>query len=245
VTVAVVGGGLAGITAALALQEAGVPVELFEARPRLGGATHSFPRDGLWVDNGQHVFLRCCTAYQGLLDRLGVSGRVRLQDRFEVNVLTPDGRSGRLRRAALPGPLHMLPTLGRYALLAPADRLRVGRAALALRALDPDDPALDQVSVGDWLAAHGQREQARDALWELFITAALNTGAAGAARGAAAPRHGDPDRAARPLGRRRHRRPRRTPRRSPRHRGTGRTGQGAPQGQGHRGRPGSADRGRR
>ena len=184
--VAVVGGGLAGITAALALQEAGAAVELFEARPRLGGATHSFNRDGLTVDNGQHVYLRCCTAYQGLLDRLGARDKVSMQDRFDITVLSPDGRSGRLRRAGLPGPLHMLPALGRYGLLGPADRLRVGRAALALRGLDPDDPALDQVSVGTWLSAHGQRERARTALWELFVTAALNTGVEDAALGAAA-----------------------------------------------------------
>ncbi|WP_036320257.1 FAD-dependent oxidoreductase, partial [Microbispora sp. ATCC PTA-5024] len=57
--VAVVGGGLAGIAAALALTEAGLPVTVYEARPRLGGATHSFDRGGLVADNGQHVFLRC------------------------------------------------------------------------------------------------------------------------------------------------------------------------------------------
>ena len=64
-----VGGGLAGLTAAIALREAGLPVTILEARPRLGGATTSFSRDGLIVDNGQHVFLRCCTAYQGLISR--------------------------------------------------------------------------------------------------------------------------------------------------------------------------------
>ncbi|WP_344056878.1 FAD-dependent oxidoreductase, partial [Sphaerisporangium rubeum] len=93
--VAVVGGGLAGITAAVALADAGIPVTVYEARPRLGGATHSFTRGGLTVDNGQHVFLRCCTAYRGLLDRIGGARGVRLQDRFDVRVLTPQGRSGR------------------------------------------------------------------------------------------------------------------------------------------------------
>ena len=67
--VAVIGGGLAGITAAIALAESGADVTLLEARPRLGGATCSFSRDGLTVDTGQHIFLGCCTAYRGLLDR--------------------------------------------------------------------------------------------------------------------------------------------------------------------------------
>ncbi len=184
--VAIVGGGLAGISAAVALGEAGVPVALYEARPRLGGATHSFDRDGLVVDNGQHVFLRCCTAYRGLLDRLGVAGRTRLQRRFDVPVLTPAGPPGRLRRAPLPGPLHLLPALARYALLDPVDRLRAVRGALALRALDPSDPALDAVALGEWLAGHGQRAAACRALWEPFTVAALNIGVDEASLGAAA-----------------------------------------------------------
>ncbi|MEV0594575.1 hydroxysqualene dehydroxylase HpnE [Nonomuraea cavernae] len=183
--VAVVGGGLAGIAAAVALGEAGHTVTLYEARPRLGGATHSFERDGLVVDNGQHVFLRCCTAYRGLLDRIGGAGRVRLQDRFDVRVLTPQGRTGRLRRTVLPGPFHLMPALATYSLLRPADRLRAVRASLALARLDPADPALDQVDLASWLASHGQRDPAREALWELFSMAALNIGGEEAALGPA------------------------------------------------------------
>src|SRR5690242_7016160 len=104
--VVVVGGGLAGLTAAIALREAGRPVTLLEARPRLGGATSSFSRGGLIVDNGQHVFLGCCTAYRELIARLGMTGSVSLQDRFDVTVLSPRGQA-RLRRTRLPGPLHM------------------------------------------------------------------------------------------------------------------------------------------
>ncbi|GGO11284.1 phytoene dehydrogenase [Microbispora rosea subsp. aerata] len=183
---AVVGGGLAGITAALALAEAGWPVTLYEARPRLGGATCSFDRGGLTADNGQHVFLRCCTAYLGLLHRLGSAGRVRLQERFDVRVLTPQGGTGRLRRAALPGPFHLLPALARYRLLSPADRLRAVRGALALRGLDPAEPALDRAALGGWLAANGQRESVRRALWDLFAVAALNIPPEEAALGPAA-----------------------------------------------------------
>lgn len=172
--VAVIGGGLAGLSAAIRLAERGVAVDLFEARPRLGGATHSFERGGLTVDNGQHVFLRCYTAYRGLLQRMGVSDRVRIQDRFDVPVFTADGRRTRLARTNLPAPLHLGSALAGYAALSPGDRLRATRAALSLGRLDPDDPALDGRGFGAWLAEHGQSEQAVRALWELFIVAALN-----------------------------------------------------------------------
>ena len=171
--VVVVGGGLAGLTAAIALREAGLPVTLLEARPRLGGATSSFSRGGLIVDNGQHVFLGCCTAYRELIARLGMTGSVSLQDRFDVTVLSPRGQA-RLRRTRLPGPLHMGQALATYSLLSPAERLRVSQAALAMRFLDPAQPGLDAQRLGDWLAAHGQGERARRVLWDLFTVSALN-----------------------------------------------------------------------
>ena len=171
--IVVIGGGLAGITAAIALSEVGADVTLAEARPRLGGATTSFSRGGLMVDNGQHVFLRCCVAYRGLLARLGMTGSVALQDRFDVTVLAP-GRRARLRRTALPGPLHMGQALVGYGFLTRAQRLRVGRAALAMAALDPAKPELDRQRLGDWLAAHGQDERTRRVLWDLFTVSALN-----------------------------------------------------------------------
>jgi len=186
--VAVVGGGLAGITAAIALAEAGAAVTLLEARPRLGGATCSFARDGLTVDTGQHIYLGCCTAYRGLLGQLGMTAHAPLQDRFDVTVLAPGRagsggtaptaplapRRGRLRRTALPGPLHMLPALGRYPFLSLAERASVARPALAMRRVDPDAPGVDEQRFGDWLAAHGQRDRARRVLWDLFTVSALN-----------------------------------------------------------------------
>ena len=187
--VVVVGGGLAGISAAIALAETGADVTLLEARPRLGGATCSFSRDGLTVDTGQHVFLGCCTAYRGLLDKLGMTGHATLQDRFDVTVLAPGGsassggttpptprnpRKAKLRRTALPGPLHMLPALGRYPFLSFTERMSVARPALAMRRVDPANPAVDAQRFGDWLAAHGQGERNRRALWDLFSVSALN-----------------------------------------------------------------------
>jgi protoporphyrinogen oxidase len=171
--VVVIGGGLSGITAAMALRDAGAEVTLLESRPWLGGAASSYARGSLMVDNGQHVFLRCCTAYRDLLARLGVTGSVAIQDRFDVTVLSPGGET-RLRRSLLPSPLHLAGALARYPLLTLAERARVGRAALAFRFADPASPALDSARLGDWLAARGQDEQTRRKLWDLFIVSTLN-----------------------------------------------------------------------
>ena len=176
--VVVIGGGLAGITAAISLRDAGVAVTMLESRPRLGGAASSYARAGMMIDNGQHVFLRCCTSYQALLARLGVTGQVAIQDRFDVTVLSgaPGARPARLRRNGLPSPLHLAGALAGYPLLSLAERARVGRAALAFRFADPASPALDRQRLGDWLAARGQDERARRRLWDLFIISALNIG---------------------------------------------------------------------
>ena len=180
--VVVVGGGLAGITAALACADAGRRVTLLESRPRLGGRTASFQRDSaagpLEVDTGQHVFLRCCVAYLALLDRLGVASSVRLQPRLDVPVLVPGAaRPVRITRGRGPAPLHLAPALLRYRLLSPLRRLKLGRAALALRGVDPDDPATDQRSFGDWLTAHGQDAETIAVLWDLITVATLNSAA--------------------------------------------------------------------
>jgi squalene-associated FAD-dependent desaturase len=186
-TVAVIGGGLAGIAAALRCADAGRDVTLFEARPRLGGLTHSFRRGDLDVDNGQHVFLRCCTAYRALLDRLAVTDQVALQPRLDVPVLSPGARRpARLRRGRLPAPLHLGGSVLRYAPLSLAERARFARAALALRRVDPDARASDQRTFGDWLAAHGQDPRAVTALWDLVGVATLNARAAEASLALAA-----------------------------------------------------------
>ena len=173
--VVVIGGGLAGIAAAIGLREAEFDVTLLEARPRLGGAASSFTRAALTIDNGQHVFLRCCTSYQDLVAKLGATSLVSIQERFDITVLSPRGRS-RLRRTGLPGPLHMGRALAGYRLLPLADRAKVARAALALRSVNPADPAADAAALGPWLAAKGQGERARRLLWDLFVVSAMNIG---------------------------------------------------------------------
>ena len=169
----VVGGGLAGITAAIALAQAGAEVTVLEAKPRLGGATMSFNRDGLAIDTGQHVFLRCCTAYRGLLDRLGMTAHAPLQPRFDITVVAP-GKRARMRRRRAPAPLHLLPALLGYPFLSFSERTRISRAALAFKRLREADPKTDEIRLGDWLAAHGQDDRTRRVLWDLFSVSSLN-----------------------------------------------------------------------
>jgi hydroxysqualene dehydroxylase len=176
--VVVIGGGLAGITAALDCAAAGARVTLVEVRRRLGGAAYSFEREGLEMDNGQHVFLRCCLAYRELLARLGSDERVSVQPRLEIPVLKPGAPTVRLRRGRLPAPLHLAGALMRYRHLGLGERLSAARAALALSRLRPGEPGLDGQTFGDWLARHGQGPEAVSALWDLIALPTLNLPAA-------------------------------------------------------------------
>jgi squalene-associated FAD-dependent desaturase len=186
VRVVVVGGGLAGLAAAIDCADAGADVTLLEARARLGGATFSILRDGIWMDNGQHVFLRCCTEYRRFLERLGMTAATTLQERLSIPIVEPGGRVWHLRRAALPAPLHLLPAIARFPHLSRGQRLAVARAVRPLSRLDREDPALDERAFGDWLAEHGQPQSAVDALWNLIVLPTVNLPAAEASLALAA-----------------------------------------------------------
>ncbi len=181
--VAVIGGGLAGIAAALDCADAGAEVTLLEVRPRLGGAAYSFEREGLRIDNGQHVFLRCCIAYRALLARLGSERWVFLQPHLEIPVVSRGGKVSVLRRSSLPAPLHLAGALLRYRHLTVRERLGAARAALALGRLNARAPELDGRTLGAWLAAHGQGPRAVAALWDLVALPTLNMPAAQASLG--------------------------------------------------------------
>jgi squalene-associated FAD-dependent desaturase len=187
----VIGGGLAGLAAAVGAADAGWSVTLLESRARLGGATHSFARafeDGeLIVDNGQHVFLRCCTEYRAFLRRLGVEEQTNLQQRLDVPVIDPrTGRRARLRRDRLPAPLHLSRALLGYRLLTIPQRLRAIVGALALNRADRAAPASDQQTFASWLYAHRQSAEAIERLFDVFTVATLNAPAAQVSLGLAA-----------------------------------------------------------
>ena len=170
----VVGGGLAGITSALACADAGANVTLYESRRSLGGAATSLRLDDLEVDTGQHVFLRCCSAYRWLLRRLGSERSTELQARMDIVVLHPDGRCGRLRRSSLPAPLHLARALATYPFLTPSERGRAALTAVELGRLQAEDRRLDGQTFGSWLAAHGQTADAIASLWNLIGQSTLN-----------------------------------------------------------------------
>ena len=136
--VAVVGAGLAGVAAALELKRRGLRVTLLERSRLLGGKATSFQLGDLEMDSGQHAILGCYTSFLELAGELGMRGDLRLQERFDVLMLTAHGRA-RLRALRLPAPLHLaLPFLG-FRALAIRARVQVVRALLAARRPHPGE----------------------------------------------------------------------------------------------------------
>ena len=176
-SVAVLGGGLAGMAAAWRLTAWGHPVTLVERRPYLGGRAYSFEErsTGQQVDNGQHVFLGCCTAYTSFLGAIGTLHLTQRQRSLRIEVHGPDGRRGVLSALPLPPPLHLLVSFLRYPHIGWRDKARaipaLGRMALERRR---DRSDLEGLSFHDWLRSHGQSQRAINNFWDLLIVPALN-----------------------------------------------------------------------
>lgn len=168
--VAVVGGGLAGLSAATELSDAGYTVELFERSRLLGGRATSFEVDGHIVDNGQHVFLACCTQFIGFVQRVGMASALYVQNRFEVVAYSRRGVRSVLRAANLPAPLHIFVSFVRYRHLSLRSKLEVARALLSLRTSKPSP----RESFASWLRQARQGGEAVAAFWEPFLVPALN-----------------------------------------------------------------------
>jgi squalene-associated FAD-dependent desaturase len=163
----VVGGGLAGLSAALQLLDREHDVTLLEARPTLGGAVQTLPeREGdpdPPPDNGQHIALGCCTEYLAFLGEIGEAGSV-VRAPLSLPVIGTDRRVAKIA----PGALALL----RYRHLTPRDRLGVARVARALGKLDPEQH--DSETFATLLRRLGQSQEGIDRFWEVFIRPALN-----------------------------------------------------------------------
>src|SRR5215470_13669359 len=161
-TVAIIGGGLAGLSAACALADAGYHVELFERRPYLGGRASSYelPATGEVVDNCQHVLLGCCTNLIDFYKRLGVESQIRWYD--EITFVLPGGKSSTLKPGALPAPFHATASFLASSVLDLSDKVSIARAMLALM---PSLPIDDGTNFQAWLEQHGQTRRAIDRFW--------------------------------------------------------------------------------
>jgi len=170
-TVAIAGGGLAGLAAGCALSTAGFRVTLFERRPYLGGRASSYqhPATGEIVDNCQHVLLGCCTNLIDFYRRTGVEQRIRWYD--ELCFLEPGGRASSIRPSSLPAPLHAAPAFLNAKCLSLADKIAIARAMIALAPAAPPDKGETFL---DWLKRHGQTEQAIERFWKTILVSALN-----------------------------------------------------------------------
>lgn len=176
-SVAIAGGGLAGLAAACNLADAGYGVTLFEKRPFLGGRAYSYTdkSSGLTVDNGQHVFLGCCTEYIRFLERLGVRDAAHLQKRFRVPVIDKVWGESLLAAADLPPPMHLLPSLLRFRSLSPGEKALAGWALSQIHLTNrARHPELDDITFEEWLLARKQSLHAIRSLWNLIVLPTLN-----------------------------------------------------------------------
>ncbi len=173
--VAVIGAGLAGLAAACELADLGHHPVVLERRPWAGGKTYSFANlvTGEVVDNGQHVFMACTTAYVGFLGRLGTLKLTRRQRRLRVPVIDGQGRRSEIRSSALPSPLHLGPSFATYRHLGPREKLRIGRAVASIVRPVPGEGLADQ-SFAQWLRQRGQSEAGIRAFWDLMLVPTLN-----------------------------------------------------------------------
>jgi zeta-carotene desaturase len=170
-TVTVVGGGVAGMSAACALAEAGLRVQMVERRGSLGGRARSYFHPGIHevIDNCQHALFGCCTNLVGFYRRIGVADRIHWTS--DMTMIEPGGRCSVLGPSRLPAPLHDFPKLLAAHAFTLADKFALARAFAAL--LRPV-PADSTESLGDWLRRHGQTQGALDRFWRLVIASALN-----------------------------------------------------------------------
>ncbi|MEM7557965.1 MAG: FAD-dependent oxidoreductase, partial [Planctomycetota bacterium] len=176
VDVAIIGGGLAGIAAALRLAKSGLSVQLIEAKSRLGGRTGSFSSSGSGgsgktIDYCQHVAMKCNTAMLELIAELGQDEDWRPQE--TLHFYGPDGKYSPLSQLPLPAPLHIGHWLWRWPGLSLRDRLAIARGMLKIYRLNLSSANLDQISGYDWLKQVGQTQNAIERFWATIIVSAL------------------------------------------------------------------------
>jgi squalene-associated FAD-dependent desaturase len=170
-TVAIAGGGLAGLAAACALADSGFLVTLFERRPYLGGRASSYehPGTGEVIDNCQHVLFRVCTNLVEFYRRIGVEDKIRWYD--EMTFIEPGGRTNVMHASPLPAPLHTAPSFLKFPFLNAKDKFSISRAIAALTLNAQPDTGQ---SFLNWCRHHAQTNNAIERFWKPILVSALS-----------------------------------------------------------------------
>ena len=171
----VMGGGVAGIAAAVRLADAGLAVTLVETRKRLGGraTSHIDQATGELIDNCQHVLLGCCTSLIDLYERLGVADQIAWHE--QLHFFDKQGHHDVLAPADLPAPLHLSPAMLGFDTLTLGDKLAIGRAMVAMLRMGLRGRCgLADLSFAGWLARQRQPRSAVERFWAVIVISACN-----------------------------------------------------------------------
>ena len=172
--VVIVGGGWAGLAAAVELCSNKIPVTLLESAPQLGGRARSVRAADMLVDNGQHLLIGAYRSVLGLMGRIGVDcKRAFLRRPLTLRLMQGNNTSLHFKAPVLPAPLHLLGAILTARGLSRADRfqaLRFGRRLSELSRMEQDD-----ISVQALLLNQAQTPAVMRKLWAPLCIAALNT----------------------------------------------------------------------
>ena len=172
-SVLIIGGGIAGIAAGVALADAGLRVEIVEKRPLLGGRASSYldPKTGERLDECQHGTMRCCTNLASLYERLGVHDQIRYHN--AIHFLDGEGKRSVITNCGLPAPMHTAVSFLRFKSLGLRDKIGIGNAMMAMVRARPD-PKYDALDIASWFRQRGQTERAIKRFWTPILVSACN-----------------------------------------------------------------------
>ncbi len=176
-SVAIIGGGFAGLSAGVYLAEKGFHVEVFEKRPLLGGRAYSVKdsKTGDTMDNGQHLMMGCYHHTLAFLEKIGTRHLLEFQEKMEVNFADPQGRHFSLSCPNLPAPLHLLGGLIGFKKLSWSDKWAMMKLMAGVKKLNEKEFAsLDSLSCEQWLTLWNQSLESIQSFWEPLILATLN-----------------------------------------------------------------------
>ena len=173
--VTIIGGGLAGLSAAVELSSDGFRVTLIEQRRFLGGRAYSFydKNTGLELDNGQHILMGCYENTFRFLEKIGVTDKLYFQKNLCVDFLDTTGNACRLNCLPLPAPFNILSGILRFKAISLSERIRMLNMAKGVMFGNTTNSSHD-LTITEWLKTLGQGEKARETLWDIITLATMN-----------------------------------------------------------------------